>query len=94
MIKLNGFQHYLSKLASSPSSDHSIFSHNAGRMVCGSTSPSKGHGLCTTLGTTATAKHKVAEHTALFGNLVLLAQIDGSVAFETQLLQNWKCQYT
>lgn len=55
---------------------------------------SEGQGLCTTLGTAATARHNVAEHVAVFGSLVLLAQIDAILSFETHLLQNWKCQYT
>lgn len=56
--------------------------------------PSKAHGLCTRLAMLATARHQVAKHVAVFGNLVLLAQIDVILSFETHLLQNWKCQYT
>lgn len=96
ILKSNAFQHYLSKPASSPSSHHSIFSHYAGRTVCEtwSTSHSKAHGLCTRLAMLATARHQGAKHVAVFGNLVLLAQIDAILSFETRHLQNWKCQYT
>lgn len=95
MLKSNAFQHYLSKLASTLlKSQHFL-------PLCWKDSvwnmehvPSEGHRLCTTLGTPATARHNVAEHVAVFGTLVLLAQIDGILSFETHLYQNWKCQYT
>lgn len=107
MFTSNVFLHCLPKLASSPSSNHSIFSSCTGRIVykTWSTSYNKRpkhylkHGLCTTTSTArlhmlATARQQVTWYTSAFRNLMPLSSFDAILSFETLLLQNWIWQYT